>query len=82
MHTDLEDYMPTTLMLDFSSSVTRFEVQIPIVNDDIYEETERFFARLTVLMTGVDVLLSPDSASITIFDNDGMSNARQDIRSV
>ena len=81
MHTDLEDFMPTTIMLDFSSSVTRFEVQIPIVNDDIYEEVEQFFARLTVPITGVDVLLSPDSASITIIDNDGMSNARQDIRS-
>ena len=52
--------------------MTQVEVQIPIVDDDIYEEMEQFFARLTVLTTGADVLLSPDVATITILDNDGM----------
>ena len=66
------DFLPTSSVMDFSSSVIKFEVQIPLFNDDIYEEMEQFTVRLTLLTTGTDVLLSQSSATITIIDNDGM----------
>ena len=70
--TGMLDFLPTSSVMDFSSSAIKFEVQIPLFNDDIYEEMEQFTARLTLLTTGTDVLLSQSSATITIIDNDGM----------
>lgn len=50
----------------------RFEVDIPIVDDVISEESEQFFVRLTLAEVGTDIQLNPDEATIVITDNDGM----------
>ena len=59
-------------MLEFGASATRFEVDISIMDDSVSEVSEQFFARLTLVVTGTDVQLSPDEATIEITDDDGM----------
>ena len=55
----------------FDDSTTRNCVFVSIENDDILEDTERFFGRLTT--TDGAVTLNPDQAQVNIFEdsNDG-----------
>ncbi len=55
--------------LTFSSSVTQLAVDVPINDDVIVEENERFQVSLT---TGDgNVNLTPATGFVTIIDNDG-----------
>ena len=58
--------------MDFGVSSTRQLVEIPILNDEETEDTEQFFAQLTLVHSDADVQLVPDRATIEIVDNDGM----------
>ena len=56
--------------LHFDRGNTFFTMNIPILDDDILEYNEIFFANLT--KTDNAVILQPDTAEITIIeDNDG-----------
>ena len=70
-----EDYTSTTRVLEFRSSATRHLVEIPIVNDNIPESTEQFFARLTLVQSDADVQLVPDQTTIEITDNGTVTNS-------
>ena len=55
----------------FSPSQDRFTLTIAINDDDILEQTERFFARAELVSsdaTGVTIM--PDQSEITILDED------------
>ena len=58
-------------LLTFSPDVTRLPVIITIVDDDIVESVENFFADLNLTTTGADVELRPEQTEIRIRDNDG-----------
>lgn len=68
-----EDYMRISQQLVFSASDTRFEMDIPIQDDQINEQAEQFLALLTLgeSQTESNVQLSPREATIEITDNDG-----------
>ena len=57
------------LSFDFTLSPEQQCVSIPIVDDDIFEDTESFFVRLTNIDES-GVSLVPRSISILILDND------------
>ena len=57
------------LSFDFTLSPEQQCVNIPIVDDDIFEDTESFFVRLTNIDES-GVSLVPRSISILILDND------------
>ena len=67
-----EDYGSTTQVLEFGVSTTRQLVEIPILNNEETEDTEQFFAQLTLVHSDADVQLVQDRATIVIVDDDGM----------
>ena len=67
------DYSSTAEILTFDSTTTRMVVAIPIEDDDIVEDIETFFSRLSLLDTELDVTVDPDLTEIRITDEgDGM----------
>lgn len=73
---DREDFLSTTRILEFSSLATQLVVDIPIVDNLAREETEQFFAHLSLITTGTDTQLSPNEAIIQIIDNDGIMEVK------
>ena len=71
--TDGDDYTGVgNFLLTFDSVNTDIDVPVTIVNDTVFELTESFIATLAfpgAPPTGV--ILDPDSARTTIFDDDG-----------
>lgn len=68
------DYVATAARLTFSASESRACPEIPITNDSVSEPMEVFavslsFLDLIPIPEGVAIM--PDSANITIEDNDG-----------
>lgn len=61
-------------MVTFGSSTTQTTVVIQLVDDNIQEGLEQFFARLSLTdtSTDVDVDLDPAQTIINIMDNDGI----------
>ena len=57
------------VILQFDSVNTFFTMNIPILDDDILEYDEIFFANLT--KSDNAVILQPDTAEITIKEDDG-----------
>ena len=58
--------------MTFDADTTSRTVQVPIVNDNVLETVESFFATLSVdsnLYPGVDI--SPNTADIEVTDDDG-----------
>ena len=59
-------------LLTFSVTNTRFDVSIPVNNDNINEGIEEFLAILTFQsVVGENIQLVPDQATVQINDNDG-----------
>ena len=52
----------------FSATVTRWYTQITIVNDELFEDDETFSVSLETDDSAV--ILSPDTATVTIVDED------------
>lgn len=71
-YADDEDYVLTIEILEFSSSATRFGVDISIVDNLAREGVEQFSVLLSLLTPGTDTQISPAEATIQIIDNDGM----------
>ena len=60
------------LLLTFDPSTSHIDVSVTLLNDSIFELTEKFSATLSFPGDPLPgVTLSPDSAQITIFDDDG-----------
>ena len=64
------DYTEVTRTLNFAPATTRIEVTIPIVDDDIVESVENFFAMLALETVGANVIVDPARTQINIVDND------------
>ena len=66
------DYNSTIQPLEFQTNETYLTLRIPLVDDDILENTERFTVILTVAVDDINVALGPRNVtSVTILDNDG-----------
>lgn len=63
------DYGANTVFLTFTPTATRMCFRVNITNDDNSEDLEDFQARLSSTDSSVDV--TPDTAVITIRDDDG-----------
>ena len=64
------DYSFPAVNLTFSSSMTRQCVDIEIIDDDLLETSESFFAQLDAFEP--NVFLDSVQATVNIADNDGM----------
>ena len=62
-------------VLVFGPLVTVVPVTIDIVNDNIVESVESFFASLTLITSGADVDLVPVRTEIRITDANGANNS-------
>ena len=69
-----EDFSSVVSELTFGPNNGQSTVNIPIVNDIIYEDEEVFFASLELITTGLSVRVEPNESTIRILDNDGRSN--------
>ena len=68
------DYIATSEVVTFGQDTTRFDLTIPITDEDnIVEEIEEFLVRLSLAdsSSDVDVELNPADATVQIVDNDG-----------
>lgn len=67
-----QDYVDaTSMMLQFSSTSSKSCVNITIVNDNLYENTESF--RVALNTSDPDAVLTPDEATVIIDDNNSES---------
>ena len=65
------DYQPLGELLTFDSAITILEVNVTLIDDSETETSERFRARLAEVTTGTSASVSPNTAQVTILDNDG-----------
>ena len=56
----------------FNPGVEEVRVQIPITEDGVYEPQESFTAMLDLVTMGFEVMVDPDTATVQIFDDDGL----------
>ena len=63
------DYTVTSSDLTFDAATSSQTVTIPILDDDIVEDSETIIVTLT--STDPAAILNPSSATVTIEDNDG-----------
>lgn len=68
-----DDYLARTQTLQFSSTVTSFDITIPIIPDDVVEFDEMFLGRLELPTPDPAVILDPDRATVTIIDTSSES---------
>ena len=59
------------MLLTFSSNTGRVLVNVSIINDDIDENQENLFTRLSLESVDARVSVAPDEATILIVDDDG-----------
>ena len=65
------DYSSTVMELRFNAAVSRHVVRVPIIQDSITENDERFRARLMLVQSnGINVQITPDQAMITIMNGE------------
>ena len=64
------DYLSVDTFLTFSPSVENISFPVTIVDDLVDEPSEEFFAEL-MLITVTNVTINPESATVTINDDDG-----------
>ena len=56
--------------LTFTGAIQEIPVQIPIIDDVIYENPEMFTANLMIVTSNVNTEINPSQATITITDDD------------
>ena len=67
-----EDFMLTNLKIELKESVTMTSVNISIINDGNYEQSESFYVDLLFSDEPIPgVTLSPNSTEVEIRPNDG-----------
>ena len=69
IHAATEDYIITSSDLTFDAATSSQTVTIPILDDDIVEDSEAIIVTLT--SSDPAAIVYPQSASVTIEDNDG-----------
>ena len=69
-----QDYDPINQTLTFSPGNTRMTISLPVRDDDIDEEDEDLLASLELSIEDDDqmVQITPDQATLTIIDDDGI----------
>ena len=67
-----QDFSFSSLTLTFDQFNTEFNFQVTILNDVLTELSEIFYLNVSLVDSSLAdrVLLDPDSASVTILDND------------
>ena len=65
------DYANTTADLRFGQSSRKQCVQIPVINDMVPEAPEHFRVMLAMPTPPPGIVLTPDTATIVINDDDG-----------
>ncbi len=70
-HLTANDYLTTIETLIFNSTISTISVSIPIIDDDVDEITENFFADLALITVTDRVNVAPAEATVSIVDNDG-----------
>ena len=65
------DYANTTADLRFGPSNRKRCVQIPVINDVVPETPEHFTVKLAIATPLPGIVLTPDTATIVINDDDG-----------
>lgn len=74
---DGSDYTdPGTLTFIFNRDETSFEVMIPLIDDDVHELNENFFASLASNEDANILTLNPANATVNILDNEGIQRVR------
>ena len=63
------DFEVNIVMLTFAPGMLQDCFNVAIIDDDLYENPEEFFANITAIDT--QVTISPMTTVITIIDNDG-----------
>ena len=63
------DFEVNSVMLTFAPRMLQDCFNVTIIDDDLYENPEEFFANITTIDTQVNI--SPMTTVITIIDNDG-----------
>ena len=66
------DFTTLSIVLTFDPATSRLCKNITITDDNVPENDETF----TVILTDSGITLSPDTATVTIVDNDGMCTSR------
>ena len=64
------DYTPLDILLTFSSTSTRMSINVSLTPDQFVEGNEVFQGRLELNTTGSGAVIVPDTAMITIIDDD------------
>ena len=62
------------MLLTFNAGTTRLNVSVELIDDNTYEREEDFNGILTLVSTSPRVSILPDTAVVTIEDNEGMQN--------
>ncbi len=70
-HLTANDYLTIIETLIFNSTISTISVSIPIIDDDVDEITENFFADLALITVTDRVIVAPAVATVSIIDNDG-----------
>ena len=69
---DGNDYQVQSMLLTFGPASNRIDIPVTIMNNNVYELTEKFNGVLSFPGDPVPrVTLSPNSADVTILDDDG-----------
>ena len=66
------DYTPVERSLTFTSSVQEHSVPVALTDDDLFEDSEYFFANLFLEPTDLNVQLDLAQAQLSIVDADGI----------
>ena len=66
------DYTPIERSLTFTSSVQEISVSVPLTDDELFEDSEHFFASLVLEPTDLNVQLDLAQVQLTIVDADGI----------
>ena len=67
------DYDGVSRVLTFSPGREEISVQVPIINDNVHENVQEFYATLTTTDSGVNIVETHSRATAVINDNDGRS---------
>ena len=64
------DYNTSTETLVFNQTVTSHTIEVPLIDDDIFELNEVFIGNLVSVSDDARVTIDPDMADINIVDDD------------
>ena len=66
-----DDYLTMSNVIIFTNVIEENDFPVPLIDDELFEDTEHFFARLSLVTASLAVQLDPDQARLEIVDNSG-----------